>query len=115
MLRFAISLVLVASGCRTSAVPPASAPELVSCPSPPPSYRADVVPVLHRKCFACHAGNGAEVDDHDFSSFAKVRAERVAIEGKVRARAMPPAGRQQLTDPERQTLLSWLSCQAPEN
>jgi len=115
MLRFVISWVLVASGCRTSAVPPTSAPELASCPSPPPSYRADVVPVLRQKCFACHAGDGDEVEDHDFSSFAKVRAQRASIEGKVRARAMPPSGRQQLTDPERQTLLWWLSCHAPEN
>jgi len=71
--------------------------------------------VIREKCFACHAGNGEAAEDHDFSSFEKVHRERVAIEGKVRARAMPPVGRQQLSDPERRTLLSWLSCQAPEN
>jgi uncharacterized membrane protein len=115
MSKIIFSLVLIASGCRAAAATPASRSEVVACPSPPPSYRADVVPVLRERCFACHAGNGEEVDDHDFSTFEKVHAQRGDIEGKVRARAMPPAGRQQLTEPERRTLLSWLDCRAPEN
>jgi uncharacterized membrane protein len=71
--------------------------------------------VLREKCFACHAGNGEAVDDHDFSTFEKVHAQRSDIEGKVRARAMPPTGRRQLTEPERRTLLAWLGCRAPES
>ena len=58
---------------------------------------------------------GDEVDDHDFSTFEKVHAQRADIEGKVRARAMPPAGRPQLTETERRTLLAWIGCRAPEN
>ena len=114
MLRFFLSLVLVASGCRPAAVTlPTS--EAQGCPARPPSYRADVEPVLRGKCFACHAGNGDAVDEIDLSKFETVHAGRVALEGKVRARAMPPAGRPELTDSERQMLLSWLACQAPEN
>lgn len=71
--------------------------------------------MLRANCFACHAGNGDAVDALDLSTFERVHAERLAIEGKVRARAMPPAGRQPLTDSERETVLSWLGCQAPEN
>ena len=59
--------------------------------------------------------SGDEVEDHDFSTFEKVHAQRADIEGKVRARAMPPAGRPQLTQPERRTLLAWIGCRAPEN
>ena len=115
MMRFFSSLVLVVSGCATSSAAPAPTPEVAGCPLPVPSYRADVEPVLRNKCFACHAGNGGAVEDLDLSTFEKVHGGRVVIEGKLRARAMPPAGRPQLTDPERRTILSWLGCNAPEN
>jgi uncharacterized membrane protein len=107
-------ILALASGCRPAAVTPSTS-EAKGCPAPPPSYRADVEPVLREKCFACHAGNGDAVDELDLSKFETVHAGRVALEGKVRARAMPPAGRPGLTDSERQTLLSWLGCQAPAN
>jgi uncharacterized membrane protein len=115
MSKIILCVVLLASGCRASAATPAPTSEIQGCPAPPPSYRAAVVPVLREKCFACHAGNGDEVDDHDFSTFEKVHAQRDDIEGKVRARAMPPSGRPQLTEPERRTLLAWLGCKAPGN
>jgi len=113
-------ILFAACGCeRPSAVPsnPAKsvAAEARACRPAPPSYRANVVPTLRLKCFACHAGSGDEVEDHDFSTFEKVHAQRTSIEGKVRARAMPPVGRPQLTETERSQLLDWLSCEAPNN
>jgi len=109
-----------ACGCETSsAVPPngakSAAVEARACPPTPPSYRADIVPTLQQRCFTCHAGSGEEVEDHDFSTFEKVRAQRTAIEGKVRARAMPPVGRPQLSERERKEILAWVSCGAPDN
>ena len=115
MSKLTFGLVLIASGCRATAATPGPTSEVSGCSAPPPSYRADVQPVLRERCFACHAGSGDEVEDHDFSTFEKVYAQRADIEGKVRARAMPPAGRPQLTETERRTLLAWIGCRAPEN
>ncbi len=115
MSKVIFGLVLIVSGCRAAAATPGPTSEVSGCPTPPPSYRAGVEPVLRERCFACHAGNGDEVEDHDFSTFEKVHAQRADIEGKVRARAMPPAGRPQLTERERRTLLAWIGCRAPEN
>ena len=115
MLRFVFGLVLAVSGCRTSGALPSSTPDEPGCPSPPPSYRSEVLPVLREKCFSCHAGSGDEAEDYDLSAFKNVHAQRLAIFGKVRARAMPPAGQEPLTDTERRKLLAWLSCQAPDN
>ncbi len=112
MVRF-VWLLSIVVGCRAAA--PASNSEPQSCASRPPSYRADIEPVLREKCFACHAAGGSAVDELDLSAFGKVHDARVVLEGKVRARAMPPVGRPQLTDAERRTILSWLVCQAPEN
>ncbi len=113
-------VLFAAGGCETSSGVPSSAAksaaaEARACPPTAPSYRADVAPTLRQKCFACHAGSGDEVEDHDFSTFEKVHAQRTVIEGKVRARAMPPVGLPQLTDRERGQFLDWLACQAPNN
>jgi uncharacterized membrane protein len=102
--------------CQAPPVPAPAAPEPAhACPEAPPSYRADVVPALQAKCLSCHAGNGEAAEEHDFSTFEKVHAARQGIQRKVLARAMPPAVAPGLRESERDVLLAWLACQAPNN
>jgi uncharacterized membrane protein len=84
------------------------------CEGSAPTYAADVRPVLERRCFVCHAGNGAAAEEHDFSREETLRAQRSALADDVAARSMPPPSRPQLTDAEANTLLRWARCAASD-
>ena len=88
----------------------AVAPAAQSCNSAPPSYSAEVKPVLKERCFGCHTGDGSAADDHDFSNLSRVVAERRDIARQVAAHAMPPASKPQLTENEASLLLRWAAC-----
>jgi mono/diheme cytochrome c family protein len=109
---FAIVLLGLSLGCGARTVVPDGTDR---CPLSPPSYRAEVAPIVREKCFSCHAGTGEAAEDHDFSTLEKVHTARRGIEGKVFARAMPPQGAPALTEQQRDVLLAWLACQAPNN
>lgn len=99
----------VAAPSSTPAAPPARCNV-----TPPPTYVADVRPVLERRCLTCHAKDGPAAEEHDFSRIETLRAQRRQLVDEVTARAMPPMGRPQLTDGEAQTLLQWVACGATE-
>jgi mono/diheme cytochrome c family protein len=86
-----------------------SAPS-AACAGPPPTYVADVRPLLERRCFTCHANDGPAAEEHDFTHVETLRAQRRQLVDEVSERAMPPKGRPQLTDAEAQTLLQWVAC-----
>jgi hypothetical protein len=69
-----------------------------------------VRPVLERRCFACHSGDGEAAESHDFSRFETVRAQRSDIADEVSSCSMPPPGKPQLSDAEASTLLKWIAC-----
>jgi len=102
--------------------PAARAPAAAACrrdPSPAcaagaPATIRDVAPILERRCFACHAGDGAAADEHDFSNRATVFAQRGAIAREVSACAMPPPRAPALPDDEAATILRWATCGARE-
>jgi hypothetical protein len=73
-----------------------------------------VRPVLVRRCFGCHAGDGAAADEHDFSRLATLRAQRSSVADEVSSCSMPPPKSPELTGDEAQTLLRWVACGAPE-
>jgi uncharacterized membrane protein len=84
------------------------------CEGAVPSFAKDVQPVLQRRCFACHANDGEAADEHDFSRFPTLRAQRTSVADEVSSCSMPPSGKPQLTDDEAVTLLRWVACGAPD-
>lgn len=85
---------------------------VTSCPTPAPRY-GDVAPIISARCVGCHHGmmKGGPwplTDYHHVADWADVvRADLLAC-------AMPPPDAAPLPDGERQLLLTWLRCGAPE-
>jgi hypothetical protein len=78
------------------------------CASAPPSFAGEVQPILEKRCFRCHTGDGPAADEHDFSKIDRVLGERSAIREQVASCGMPP--RSPLADAEASTLLRWATC-----
>jgi hypothetical protein len=117
------ALIGCASGTTRSssaAAPPASAEATCArttpfaCGDKPLTYTRDIRPILERRCFDCHAGNGSEADDHNFSEFATFYVQRRAVADEIAACAMPPSPRPAVPPDEADTILSWVACGAAE-
>jgi hypothetical protein len=78
------------------------------CASPPPSFAREVQPILEKRCFRCHAGDGPAADEHDFSQTERVVGQRGAIRDEIASCSMPPKA--PLADAEANTLLRWATC-----
>jgi uncharacterized membrane protein len=109
------ALLVIATACgaaTTPAAPPASpvAKPVARCDGTLPTYAGDVRPILERRCFACHAGDGPAAEEHDFTRVEALRAQRPLLVDAVTQRAMPPAGRPQLSDAEAEMLVRWAAC-----
>ncbi len=84
-----------------------------ACPSVPPSYAKDVVPVLDRDCNqTCHAPGMGQWPLTNYSDVADWSA---LIATDIDDCAMPPADAGALTTSERMTVLGWLACGSPNN
>lgn len=86
-----------------------------ACVGPSPSFARDVAPVLERRCFSCHANGGIAADDHDFSRFATLHAQRGGVLTQVGACAMPPPQAPTLRPEEADVLLRWVACGAQQD
>ena len=75
-----------------------------SCPATVPSYQSQVAPLIQGNCGGCH-GN--------FRTYPDVFTSRQAMENAVVSCGMP-RGRTMSTA-DRQTLLAWFVCGAPQN
>lgn len=98
-----------------SAPPAASTCDRVapaSCGASPPSFATDVRPILERRCFTCHANDGEAADEHDFSRFETLFAQRRGVVAELTACAMPPARASTLTTREAEVILHWIVCGA---
>jgi hypothetical protein len=84
-----------------------------TCPSPPPSYKTDVQPIIQSHCYACHGPGGIEVSKFDLTTYQGVAENDVS--GEIGGCFMPPPGNEQPTADERQTLLDWVACGQPNN
>ncbi len=101
------------AGAGTGAACPQKLP--ASCPAQPPSYAADISPLIATRCLQCHGPGGVAYPDRDFSSYTKVYAQRRNMLGMVYACKMPPPGATPLSVQELQDLLAWFVCNAPNN
>ena len=100
---------LPALGCSPAAAVncPTDTP---TCPSPAPTYQADVGPLIAKYCARCHATDGGDpgvllqgYDDVTGTQVAHVRS-------RITMCRMPPADQPQPTAAERTTILGWFAC-----
>ncbi len=88
-----------------------------ACIDPPPSYANDVAPLLDRACNStCHAPG---VGPWPLNNWSDVSDWASIIQSDVQVCAMPPpdagAGNGNLSTSEREMLLDWIACGAPNN
>jgi hypothetical protein len=118
------SLVALALGCGPAdSVPPsddggscATTPPK-GCPTPEPSWKNDVQPIIVKYCnSACHGDGGVAQRGNDFTTYAGVYGRRTTIYTDVFNCKMPPAAYPQPSLAQREALLAWtLPCGAPQN
>lgn len=129
-LAAAVVVLVVASACGAFAACSPSSPGSdgggVSCPpldndTPDvcPSWSGQIEGLVATYCLRCHGEGGIEVSAFDFSTYTKVHAQFTAMITQVNECTMPPwdasPPADQPTPAERQALLSWLACAAPNN
>src|SRR5262249_31275859 len=85
-----------------------------SCPSPTPSWDGGVAATVTAKCVPCHRPGGAAYD-RPLTDYAHVYPLRGLILDQVYSCYMPPPEGTPLDAQERQSLLGWLVCGAPNN
>jgi hypothetical protein len=97
----------------------ADCPTLSSaCPLTPPSWENDVQPILRMECDECHGMGGGEQAEFDSASYDGAFAGRSEIGQVMVDCSMPPATTSPapvLSVAQRQTVLSWVACNAPDN
>ena len=87
-----------------------------SCPSPPPSWKSEVAPLIEKYCFGCHGPGGVETPKENFTTYQDVAMRHVDIAFQLGDCAMPQADAGQPTDSERATIFVWASlCRYPNN
>lgn len=101
-------------GCASKAAPnecSVNVPE--SCPDPSLSYAASIGDILSSNCQPCHAAGGVEraVPLTDYSDVSK---RLTSIAGQLETCTMPPAGSPPISASDRQTVLDWIVCGAPQ-
>jgi hypothetical protein len=107
----ALALVAVVGCFGQSPDCPTDLPQ--SCPaSGAPSYQSDVAPILAARCVSCHSAGGIEANA-PLDTYAAVYARRGPVLDQVYACKMPQDA--PLSPADRQTLLTWLVCDAPNN
>jgi uncharacterized membrane protein len=84
------------------------------CDTAAPSYATDIAPLVEAHCLSCHfAGN------HNSSVVLETQAQlnhqRGLAETQVYRCQMPPSDSEALSTTDRELLLKWLVCGAPDN
>jgi hypothetical protein len=89
------------------------------CPTTPPSWQNDVQPLVATYCLRCHSDGGVAPPQFNYTTYQGVFRARSVILTQLDQCLMPPADASPPaalpTPAERQTLVSWLVCGAPEN
>jgi hypothetical protein len=85
-----------------------------------PSWSAMVQAIVANRCQVCHASDG-DAPKVPLTTYAEVSGRRVASLTQITSCEMPPGDDPSLPAPvvlstdERQALLTWLNCGAPNN
>jgi uncharacterized membrane protein len=111
-----LALGLTLAACGEGAAPDACVVDVPkTCPANAPSYNAQVQPLMANRCLPCHAPGGVADARRDFTTHERVAQHRSAMLTQLSACLMPPANGTPLQPHERQLLLQWLVCDAPNN
>jgi hypothetical protein len=95
---------------------PSDFPTDTDCPSASPVY-ADVAPIFAARCSICHRANGL-VTNFQFDTYAEIHDNEVTradIITQIYSCRMPPSCAPNLLLEERQVMLKWFACSAPED
>jgi hypothetical protein len=108
-----------AAACSSPAATPSCPTISQSCPTPPPSWSKDVQPLVQNYCVMCHSPGGVGEPMADLTTYAGVYKARAEVQQQVyqclmpNQDASPPAPT--LTSAQRETIVSWVACNAPNN
>jgi mono/diheme cytochrome c family protein len=121
ILGAALGASVAVAACSNSPQPAASNCATVSsdCPSPPPSWSKDVQPLVQQYCVMCHQPGGVGESLADLTSYTNVFRARAEITYQVSQCLMPNQDASppppQLSTAQRETIVSWIGCMAPNN
>jgi hypothetical protein len=104
--------------CGSDDGPDAACPsEQPTCANNAPSYKDDIAPIFAAHCFACHSVGGLAERKKSFDTYAQVKDAQGPIYRNVYTCYMPkkPEPQPPLSPEEKQRLLLWLKCDAPNN
>lgn len=95
---------------------PEDLPPEDDCPTTAPSYANEIAAIVAKKCTVCHQPGGRETVNQ-FDTYAKIvkNSNNIHMLTQVYACRMPKSCGEPLTSSERQSLLKWLVCGAPNN
>jgi uncharacterized membrane protein len=85
-----------------------------TCPATAPSFAGEVNAIVQSRCVACHAPGGL-ASNRAFTSYDDIQRQSGPMLNQLFNCRMPPADAPQPSDAEKQTLLEWLACGAPNN
>jgi hypothetical protein len=103
-------------GSTSGEAGPCTATVPSSCPTAAPTWSADAMPIFESHCWSCHAGDGIESSQYPFGSYSAIYQARTTILEQLSLCNMPPSDAPTaLTSDERETLLTWLACGAPND
>jgi uncharacterized membrane protein len=92
----------------------AGLPSEDACATATPSYAEDIAPLVEARCLECHfAGN--RQSSVVLETHAQLAGSRQLVETRVYRCQMPPSEATALSATERELLLQWLVCGAPDN
>jgi uncharacterized membrane protein len=86
-----------------------------ACPATPPSYSGQVEAIIASRCLPCHGPGGVEFAAKPEATYPEVKAAAIDMYSQVLDCVMPLADAGQPTPAERQALLEWFACGAPNN
>ena len=104
------------SGTPDAAAPACPAVVPANCPTTP-SYANDIAPIFKRSCMTCHSPGGDSADV-DLTTYVGIANRESTVLTDVHQCSMPPAGAPtstNVTSADRQLILQWLVCGAPNN
>jgi hypothetical protein len=108
-----LALTGVLAGCGGHAT---SCPDQIpTCPSPPPSFVAEVSPIVQSVCVPCHGPGGIEAS-RPYLTYEDMKAfgPFSTMYSQVLGCTMPMAP-QQFMSSERERLLEWFACGEPDD
>jgi cytochrome c553 len=111
-----LGLAAAVAGCNASTSADASCAVTTpaTCPSTQPSYQTDVAPILASYCVSCHQAGGSQANKplETYQGASNLSGD---VESQVAGCSMPPSSDAQPTAAQRETILTWVLCGAPNN